>query len=338
MPKPRAALIQPDTTPYYHCVSRCVRRAFLCGEDVATGRSFEHRRGWIESRLLALSEIFAVEVCGYAVMNNHTHVVLYVDLEAARGWSVREVLERWHGLFSGVDLSHRYLRGIPMGEAELQAVEDIAELWRERLSSVSWFMRCLNEHVARLANAEDGCTGRFWEGRFKSQALLDEAALAACLAYVDLNPVRAGLARSPEDSDHTSVQRRIRALENAPASKGEAIAESPSSQPPELFPFVGYPREDLPKGLPFRLADYLALVDWTGRVLRDDKRGVIPDNLPPILERLRIEPEAWMRLTTRFEADFPSLAGRTDSLRQACAALGRRWVRGAGACRQLFAV
>lgn len=224
-----------------------------------------------------------------------------------------------------------------MGEAEVQAAEALADLWRQRLASVSWFMRCLNEHVARLANAEDGCSGRFWEGRFRSQALLDEAALAACLAYVDLNPIRAGLAERPEDSDHTSVQWRIRALKGTAEPKAEASADTPSSQPTELVPFVGYPRRDLPKGLPFRLADYLELVDWTGRILRDDKRGAIPENLPPILERLRIEPEAWIQLTTRFEADFPSLVGRTDTLHQACAALGRRWARGVGACRRLFA-
>ena len=333
MPKPRAALIHLDATPYYHCVSRCVRRAFLCGRDTLTGRSFEHRRGWIESRLLDLTRTFAVQVCAYAVMSNHTHVVLFVDRETAGSWSVREVLERWHGLFSGVALSQRYLQGEPLGEVELQAVAALAESWRTRLTSVSWFMRCLNEHIARLANAEDGCAGRFWAGRFKSQALLDEAALAACLAYVDLNPVRAGLARAPEDSDHTSVQRRIRALQGAPGPEAGALAHAPGSQPPELRPFGGHSRP----GLPFHLRDYLELVDWTGRLLRADKHGAIPADLPTILQRLRIEPTAWLRLSTRFEADFPVLAGRIDRLRHACTVLGRRWARGAGASRQLFA-
>jgi hypothetical protein len=155
--------------------------------------------------------------------------------------------------------------------------------------SNSWFMRCLNEHIARLANAEDGCSGRFWEGRFKCQALLDEAALAACLAYVDLNPVRAEMEDTPEASDHTSIQRRIQALSVANEVK--------PLQPPELMPFVGYPRKDMPKGLAFRLEDYLTLVDWSGRLIQKNKRGAISEALPPMLQRLGIDPDSWHSLT-----------------------------------------
>jgi hypothetical protein len=254
--------------------------------------------------------------------------VLCVDTDQALAWSVREVVERWHGLFSGTLLSQRYLRGDLLSSAETSSLEEVAEQWRGRLTSISWFMRCLNEHIARMANAEDGCSGRFWEGRFKCQALLDEAALAACLAYVDLNPVRAGIAKTPETSDHTSVQRRIRALSETNEDK--------LPQPPELMPFVGYPRQNMPKGMAFRLEDYLSLVDWTGRQIREDKRGAISEALPPMLHRLGIDPESWFSLTEGFEKHFSVLAGRADDIQRACESRGKCWAHGIGAARRLF--
>jgi len=166
MPKPRKSLISLESTSYYHCISRCVPRAFLCGEDAYTGRSFEHRRGWIEGRLLELAQIFAIEVCGYSLTATHSHRVLHVDQPLAESWTIREVVERWHQLFSGTELSERYLREESLLEVE-QQLEDLAETWRERLTSVRWFIRCLNGQIARKANEEDACTGHFWEGRFR---------------------------------------------------------------------------------------------------------------------------------------------------------------------------
>ncbi len=285
----------------------------------------------MEERLLELSHSYAIEVCAYAVMSNHTHVVLFVDQEAANSWDLKEIIEHWHGVFSGIPLSQRYLRGETLCEAEEKKLRKIAETWRERLMSISWFMRCLNEPIARMANEEDGCTGRFWEGRFKSQALLDEAALATCLAYVDLNPIRAGMAETPEQSDHTSIQKRIRTLEKAPQNP-----QSISSQPPELLPFVGNPRKDMPKGLPFVFKDYLELVDWTGRILRDDKSGAIPDTLPPVLKRLQIEPQAWITLNREFESRFRYLVGNPTATKDACAQLGKQWAWDTTHCRALF--
>ncbi len=325
MPRPRKSQISLDATPYYHCVSRCVRRAFLCGEDKYTGQSYEHRRGWVEERILELTHWFSIDTCAFAVMSNHCHILLHVDVDQAKAWSTRETIERWHGLFSGNPLSQRFLSGQALCEAELRAVEEKAEIWRGNLMSVSWFMRCLNEHIARQANAEDNCTGRFWEGRFKCQALLDEAAIMACMAYVDLNPVRAGMADTPEASDHTSVQKRIHAIQN-----------SQPGQPEELMPFVGNPRKEMPKGLAFQLEDYLQLIDWTGRCIRDDKRGSISSELPPILERLQIEQEAWLSLTDSFETLFTSLVGKETSVQAACEQQGKRWTHGINACRHYF--
>ena len=307
-----------------------MRRAFLCGQDAHTGRCFEHRRQWIEDKLQALAGVFALELCAYAVMSNHFHVVLYVDREEAEQWSVDEVIERWHQLFQGNLLSHRYQEGASLSKAELRRLHELAETWRARLMDISWFMRVVNESIARQANAEDHCTGRFWEGRFKSQALLDEAALAACLAYVDLNPVRAKLAETPEASSHTSVQQRIT------KAQGAHSPNHPHQQPTQLLPFAGHPRRDMPKGLPFRLTDYLELVDWTGRAIRDDKRGAIDANLPPILERLGIEPKHWLFLAQHFESRFKGLVGGVCRLKQAYRALGYQRTPGLKSCEMYF--
>ncbi|QCF25354.1 transposase [Hydrocarboniclastica marina] len=325
MPRSRKTQVALSATPYYHCVSRCVRRAFLCGKDTLTGQDFSHRRAWIETRLLHLAQVFAVEVCAYAVMSNHVHVVLHIDQATAERWPFREVIDQWHKLFKGSFLSQRYCRGELLGRAELNALHQQVEVWRGRLQDISWYMRCLNEDIARKANQEDNCTGRFWEGRFKCQALLDEKALAACMAYVDLNPIRAGMAPSPETSEFTAVQRRILHRDG-----------NSTTQPHDLHPFAGNPREDMPKGLPFRLDDYLELVDWTGRQLRDDKRGAVSNSLPPILERLAIEPKHWLYMSRHFESRFKGMVGTAYSIKAACTKMGYRRRTGLADCRALL--
>ena len=326
MPKPRKALISLDATPYYHCISRCVRRAFLCGVDQHSGKSYEHRRQWVEDKLLALAEIFALDICAYAVMSNHYHIVLHIDREQADSWDTAMVIERWHQLFKGTALTQRFQRGDALDKAERQAVDEITSLWRERLCDISWYMRVLNERIARQANAEDQCSGRFWEGRFKSQALLDEQALAACMAYVDLNPIRANMAETPETSDHTSAKTRIH------TAKAASHPNHPAQQASNLMPFAGYPSKAMPKGLPFCLTDYFELLDWTGRILRDDKRGAIPTSYPPILERLKLSPKHWLYTSKHFESSFKGLVGTAFKLKQVCEQLGYQRMPNKGCC------
>ena len=329
MTLPRSSLISLDDTPYYHCVSRCVRRAFLCGFDTFSGNSYEHRRAWVEEELLRLPSIFCIDVAAYAVMSNHYHVVLHVNEQKALDLSAREVIERWHKLFNGNLLSQRYLCG-DLSIAERDALTLCIEEWRKRLCSISWFMKILNEKIARQANKEDECTGRFWEGRFKSQALLDEKALAACMAYVDLNPIRAMMAKTPEQSAHTSIQKRIK------KAKQSKNPNHLSQQETSLFPFAGNPKQDMPEGLPFKLSDYLELVDWTGRLLRDDKRGAIPDNLPPILERLGMEPKNWINTTSHFEKQFKHFAGKPNKIKTFLERIDQTTCHGMKHCEAVF--
>ena len=321
MPKPRKAQINLEATPYYHCVSRCVRRAFLCGLDQLTGKSYEHRRGWLENKLLSLPSIFAIEIAAYAIMSNHYHVVLYVDSEQARNWSDYEVVERWHKLFRGSPVSAKFLQYKELNDGEKIILDLLIAKWRERLQDISWFMRVLNEAIAREANREDQCSGRFWEGRFKSQALLDEKALLACMAYVDLNPVRAKMARTPEHSDHTSVKKRY---QKAVKSKEP---NPPENQVKDLLSFTGYPNNEFKKGLPVPLTDYLALVDWTGRIVRDDKRGALSASLPPILDRLNLDQQEWFKLSQGFEKSYKTFAGGSEKMKLASQLLGYQRLR-----------
>ena len=303
MTQPRSSLISLQDTPYYHCVSRCVRRAFLCGNDFYSGESYEHRREWITERLSLLANMFCIEICAYAVMSNHYHVVLRVDKEQADQLTDQQVIERWQLLFKGPVLVQRAQQGQLGSESEHRAVSDIVATWRERLTDISWFIRCINEYIARMANQEDGCTGRFWEGRFKSQALLDDAAVLACMAYVDLNPVRAGMAETPEESEFTSIHERTQ--------------RSPKNAVGKLADFRGDDHRDKPDSIPLSFKDYLCLVDHTGRLTRQNKKGVIPISAQPIVERLGLKTDSWLDMVTGIEMDFRLRVSKSglDSIR-----------------------
>ncbi len=324
MPKPRYTQVSLEATPYYHCISRCVRQSWLCGKH------YEHRRQWLEDRLHEASAAFAIDVCTYSIMSNHYHVVLHMNIAQAQSWDMDEIINRWHQLYGGFALSQRYLSGATLGKAELATLNERAEIWRERLMNVSWLMRTVNERIARQANAEDNCTGRFWEGRFKSQALLDEAALAACMVYVDLNPVRAGMAATPESSDHTSIQKRIQSILNTEQPDHKTL------QPECLYPFVGNPRENMPDGLPFKLEEYIELVDLTGRQIREGKKGRIDATELPILQRLNIENDNWKALTQHFEKNTKGLVGTIFRLKIACEKLGYQRTVCKQSCEEFF--
>jgi REP element-mobilizing transposase RayT len=324
MPQARKNQISLVDTPFYHCVSRCVRRSFLCGVDNYSGQSYEHRRGWVEERLLFLASVFAIDVAAYAVMSNHTHVVVHVDKDMALAWSVDEVLKRYHKLHGGTLLTQKYVKGEALSPGESISFPETVQVFRSRLFDISWFMRDLNEYIAREANKEDGCSGRFWEGRFKSQALLDESAVLACMAYVDLNPIRARMDKTPETAKHTSIKKRIQAIKQH------------KPQPNTLMPFVGDPRQDMPKGIAYRLKDYCELVDITGKNIREDKTGYIDNSQSPILERLGLAPEQWLTLTTEFEKHFCYAAGAELMMNEFKSHTNRKRLRGMGKARALL--
>lgn len=317
MTQARSSQISLDETPYYHCICRCVRRAFLCGVDRHTGQDYAHRRRWVVERLTALVAVFSIDLCAYAVMENHYHLVLRVDRRRALEWSDEQVVSHWTDLFSCPDLVKRWLEG-STSEAEETTVKTLVAIWRERLYDLGWFMKCLNESLARRANEEDGCKGRFWESRYKCQALLDDKALLACMAYVDLNPVRAKLAALPEASDYTSVQQRSRQL------KGSLSDD----KLPTLVAFekatTNIARPTLMCGM--QLTDYLQLIEATGRAIAREKRGRIEAEALPILDRLDINYDAWFGQMQHRPLKMPQAIGALTSLLAFAHATGRHWI------------
>lgn len=305
MPRARKHLICLSETPYYHITSRCVRRAFLCGVDRESGRSYEHRRSWLEDRIRVLSSVFSIQLCAYAVMSNHYHLVVRLNPPESDSWSDDEVLKRWTMLFRGPLLVQRHQSGDALSDAEAATLGDIAAVYRSRLGDLSWFMKCLNEPIARRANREDGCTGHFWEARFHSQPLRSEAALLTAMAYVDLNPIRAGIALTPEQSEYTSIKARIEG-DRAASTRGALVARLLEQDEVTYFdvavrplmPFADEQEGRTLPVLPMYRREYLKLVDQTGRTAARGKCGRIDDSLSPILARLGLTSDDWLKCST----------------------------------------
>ena len=336
MTRPRSAQVSLDDTPYYHCIARCVRRAFLCGEDTYSGQNFDHRRDWLVERIKWQARLFAIDICAYAIMSNHYHLVVRVDREGASTWSEQEVIERWCQVFRGPLLIQSYLAGEALGTAQRETVSDIVAVWRERLMNISWFMRCLNEFIARQANREDHCKGRFWEGRFKSQALLDTRALLSCMVYVDLNPIRAGIATDLPGSDFTSVRERLWQVAERDRQPQPGLEELPSPDP-GLLGFSDESCEGVDQTcIPYRVRDYLELVDWTGRMVRADKRGWIAEPAPPVLQALQMDCAQWLDLSLGLQRRGLQVIGHPDRLQRYHQSTGRFWSVGQSALRKLY--
>ncbi|HEY4369003.1 MAG TPA: hypothetical protein VGN07_17340 [Steroidobacteraceae bacterium] len=329
----RKSLVSLQETPYYHVVARCVRRAWLWGLDEYAGKDYSHRKAWVIERLGLLSSMFSIDICAYAIMSNHYHLVLHVDAARAKAWTAHEVIERWTRLFSRPALVERWQQNV-CDAGEREVAEHMIEQWRRRLCDVSWYMRCVNEHLARRANAEDSCKGRFREGRFRSQALLDEAGLLTAMAYVDLNPIRAGIAATPEASEFTSIYARIETLRRPPSSNA-ATSSSNTLMAPPLLAFHDQISSGGPS-IPFSLHDYLALIDWSGRVRREDKRGAISQHLPAIMQRLSIDADAWQLAMQPHGNVFGRALGRLDRLRLYAKAMAQSWVCGLQLAERMY--
>ncbi len=360
----RKYLLDLRNPGWVHGISRCVRKAFLAGNQAA------HRKVWVEDRLRLLAEVFACEMAAYAVMSNHVHVVVRMAPEIAATWSAADVALRWMRIFPGRG------RVLPDGTAvepdpaqvgtRAQDAAWVVER-RRRLADLPWFMKSLKEFIVRRANAEDGCTGAFWEERFTSVPLLDQAALIACMAYVDLNPIRAKLADRPERSTHTGAHERVRVRQRHRVAQRAAALPAPVRQvvldqaglttgpggavattagasdvpaAPAATTFGAHPESGLwltPMARciagevlgnsKISVDDYLTLVDATGRLIKAGKRGAIPPELGPILARLDMSVDDWIATVTTGRSMLGGALGHAASRMAEAARRGADWVR-----------
>ena len=358
MTRARYQQISLKDTPYYHCISHCVRRAFLCGDDPVSGKNLDHRKRWIVTRIRQLAAQFSVEVCAYAIMSNHYHLVLHVDNDQANAWSDEEVIKRWTALFPRNGLLIKTLQKNQKARVAKKQLRQYISLWRERLMDISWFMRCLNETVARQANLEDNCKGRFWEGRFKSQALLDEKSLLTCMAYVDLNPIRTGVTVSLDSSDFTSIQERL--ISHAKKVKNRSYRQQRLLNRRSARHLIGHQTSVKKYGsalqgfsrsiLPFTQQNYLELLETTSKVLgltpKKRARAIhLLENKQSALKNIGISSEAWLDSVTTFNKHYSIAAGTEDSLVlfhnsriEAGASFKHphKWIRGVHAARLLY--
>jgi len=240
-------------------------------------------------------------------MSNHYHIVVKITPDQLSALTDEDILRRWCTLYQGPIIVQRMLTGACLSDVEFHQVRELASVYRKRLGDLGWFMKCLNEPIAREANAEDECTGHFWESRYKSQALKDERALLSCMAYVDLNPVRAQMSETPETSDYTSIKERAQPSEDLAESIVSSFLESSSPGNLSRKPLMQFKTPTQPGSdveLPFEWHDYLNLVDLTGRAVDPRKRGTISKQLPSILSRLEISEADWVIESCNFEENF----------------------------------
>jgi putative transposase len=214
MATPRKYLIDPDVPLFYHLVSRCVQRAFLCGFDPVTGKDYSHRKSWIIERLHFLVQYFAVDLYGYSIMSNHFHLNVFHDPKVSQHWTDEEVADRWLAVSPPRTYNDEPVKPEVLQEHKARLLEDPKRLAhvRKELGSISTFMKFLKQHIARKANAEEGVTGHFFEQRFWSAALLSERAVLSAMLYIDLNPIRARIAKYIEDIRHAGITERLAAL------------------------------------------------------------------------------------------------------------------------------
>lgn len=322
---PRKYLVDKETPCFYHCISRCVRRAYLCGDDPHTGNNCDHRKDWLVNRMLELASIFSVELYAYAVMDNHYHLVLYLDPLAPEKWTNLEIAEKWLQAYPSKLDEPGFEQQRELKKQAIVASPTKLKEYRKRFGSLSWFMSRLNEPLAKLSNEEDIVKGRFWESRFTSVALLDESAVLSCMAYVDLNPIRAGMVENLQDSLYTSVKKRLEQLQTG------------GTQPNQLNKIIR-PMAKAVDGrvMNVKLNDYIQLVEWAGKSIVHPNKAAMPIHINTLLINMNLQPDNWLNQVKSFNEGSPHSIGCLEKLREKAVQWQKKWIKGIGVSQLLY--
>jgi hypothetical protein len=331
--KSRGEVFDPYSVGTYHVFNRVVRRSLLFGKDPISGNDYTHRKLIVLNRLRSLSHHFSIDVFAFAIMSNHFHLIVRNRPDVANNLGDREVVIRW--LMICPLERDREGNPIPATEPQIQAVlsnpETVSRL-RLRLSNPSWLMSLLCQHISRRCNKEDGCTGRFFEERFKMIALLDEPAVIACMAYVDLNPLRAGLSDNLYDYKEVSLALRLETLSGekvdtaswlAPIAltsepncqSGTANYHSHSLVGPSLISPTQH-RSDARGCLSITLPEYVAMLTWLASQSRPELTADLKANAlgELVLKRQGLDPAALLCILDGYTKHFFSAMGCSASI------------------------
>ena len=337
----REEVFSSNEVAIVHVMNRVVRRCFLLGDDPVSGKNYDHRKVWIEELFQHFSSCFGIDLLAFAILSNHFHLVLRSRPDVVETWDDTEVARRWLRLCP-LRKTKDPAEAPGPSEAELNSIRNdaqrVAEI-RARLSDISWWMRLLCQRIAMRANAEERELGKFWQSRFRAIRILDEASLLACAAYVDLNPIRAAMAETLEESDFTSVQRRIEARQANDSSADRFLArlclDERDTEPGPCCSITEDRCSD--KGfLPMPLTAYLQLLDWTAREVTTGKRGKTPKHLAPILVRLGLSADTWCSMVEQFGRLFYHVAGQLQTVEQYRSPVRNRRFHVRSAARQIM--
>ena len=316
MAKPRYQQVDLDVCTVYHLISRTVRQQRLCG-----GQN-EHRKEWLERRIEWLSGVFTIDIVSYSFMDNHVHILVHVDRDKALRLSDEDVLRRWTLIHPPEKVDPDDSQALQEWiDTELEKNRAQVEKLRHRLYDMGWLMKELKEPLARMANAEDGCSGHFWDGRYKSIAVMDMFAFLATAIYIDLNPIAAGVATLPENSHFTSIKRRIDFVREqgqlgqvCQSMKGDDRDRRSISRLEEEFWLM--PIEDRRDRLDsedyssrpgafesMSFGNYLKLFEAIGRMHRAGKAQISPDTIS-ILKRMEIDAQAFCSKVCRMAGHY----------------------------------